>query len=82
MRITLQQASPGLPAPRLVRLALQEDLLGGWELIRETRQPGGRSQVRRALFMSRAQAVEAFETARAAHVGRGFQVCDPPPDAA
>ncbi|HRN59706.1 MAG TPA: WGR domain-containing protein [Chiayiivirga sp.] len=81
-QLTMQQTSTSLPTPRFVRLVLQEDLLGGWELIRETGQAGGRSQVRRALFLSRAQAVDAFEAARAEHARRGFEVRGPHPDAA
>ena len=77
----MRQTSPGLPAPRFLRLVLQEDLLGGWELIRETGQPGGRSQLRRELFMSRAQAFEAFEAARAAHARRGYEAQAPQSDA-
>ena len=74
----MQQTSPGLPAPRILRLVLQEDLLGAWELIRETGQSGGRSQLRRELFMSRAQ---AFEAARAAHARRGYEALAPQSDA-
>ncbi len=72
MHILLQQIAPGLPAPRFVRLALREDLFGGWELIRESGQLGGKSQVRRELFLSQAEAREALETACAALARRGF----------
>ena len=43
MRLLLQQRPDGREAPRFVQLQLQPDLLGGWTLLRETGQIGGRS---------------------------------------
>ena len=73
MHLYMQQTTPGLPAPRFLRLVLEQDLLGGWELIRETGQVGGKTQLRRELFTDRAQAFNAFESARAIHAKRGFE---------
>ena len=44
MRLFLQQRPDGHESPRFVQLTLQPDLLGGWTLLRESGQVGGRSQ--------------------------------------
>ena len=49
MRLLLQQRPDGREAPRFVQLMLEPDLLGGWTLVRETGQIGGRSTLRRVL---------------------------------
>ncbi len=72
MHILLQQPIPGSPSPRFVRLLLEQDLLGAWELTRETGHLGGKSQVKRETFLDRAQAMAAFETTRNQHEKRGF----------
>ena len=74
MRILLQQRpSPG-EAPRYLQLTLQPDLFGGWALLRETGQIGGKSQLRREQYLLQAEAFSAFEKARDAQLKRGFQV--------
>ncbi|WP_058834058.1 WGR domain-containing protein [Luteimonas abyssi] len=72
MRLLLQQPAEGHEAPRFVQLMLQPDLLGGWTLVRESGQIGGRSQMRREQFMDQASATRAFELARDAQLKRGF----------
>ena len=47
MRLFLQQRPSAGESPRYVQLTLQPDLFGGWELLRESGQIGGRSQLRR-----------------------------------
>ena len=74
MRLFLQQRPEGAEPPRFVQLMLQPDLLGGWTLVRETGQVGGRSQVRREQFLDRDSAFEALEKARDAQLKRGFQL--------
>jgi predicted DNA-binding WGR domain protein len=74
MRLLLQQRPQGHEAPRFVQLMLQPDLLGGWELVRETGQIGGRSTVRREVFMEQASALAALEHARDQQLKRGFQL--------
>lgn len=74
MRLLLQQRPGGPEAPRFVQLMLQPDLLGGWTLVRETGQIGGRSTVRREQFLDQASAVTALEQARDQQLKRGFQV--------
>lgn len=74
MRLLLQQRPEGREAPRFVQLMLQPDLLGGWTLVRETGQIGGKSTVRREQFLDQDSAVAALETARDAQLKRGFQL--------
>ena len=63
MRVLLQQPPSGKEAPRYVQLSLVPDLLGGWELLRESGQTGGRIQLRRELFLQHDDAIHAFEKA-------------------
>lgn len=74
MRLLLQQRPEGREAPRFVQLMLQPDLLGGWTLVRETGQIGGKSTVRREQFLDQQQAVAALESARDQQLKRGFQL--------
>jgi predicted DNA-binding WGR domain protein len=74
MRLFLQQPPQGSEAPKFVQLILEQDLLGGWLLLRESGQTGGRSQLKRELYIDRDQALAAFEKARDAQVKKGFQV--------
>lgn len=74
MRLFLQHKPAANEAPRYVQLVLQQDLLGGWLLLRESGQIGGRSQLRKEQFLDRDAAVEAFENARDQQIRRGFQV--------
>ena len=74
MRVFLQQPPSGNETPRYVQLTLQPDLFGGWELLRETGQVGGRSQLRREQYLQRDEATSAFEKARDLQLKRGFQV--------
>ncbi|WP_242111311.1 WGR domain-containing protein [Luteimonas aquatica] len=74
MRLLLQQRPDGREAPRFVQLMLQPDLLGGWTLLRESGQIGGRSQVRREQHLDQAAAVAALEQARDQLIKRGFQL--------
>ena len=74
MRLFLQQPPHAGEAPKYVNLILEQDLLGGWSLLRETGQPGGRSQLKREQFLDRDQALAAFEKARDQQVKRGFHV--------
>lgn len=74
MRIFLQQRPDTGEAPRYVQLTLQPDLFGGWELLRETGQIGGRAQLRREQYLLQDEANAAFEKSRDSHVKRGFQI--------
>ena len=74
MRIFLQQPPAAGEPIRYLQLTLQPDLFGGWELLRETGQVGGKSQLRREQYLLQAEATAAFEKARDGQLKRGFQV--------
>ena len=61
MHVYLQHPDAGAQAPRFLRLSLQPDLFGGWELLRESGRVGSRSQLRRELFLQADEARHAFE---------------------
>ena len=73
MRIFLQQPPATGEPIRYLQLTLQPDLFGGWELLRETGQLGGRSQLKREQYLLQDEATAAFEKAREGHVKRGLQ---------
>lgn len=72
MRLLLQQRPLAGEAPRFVQLTLQSDLFGGWELLRESGQTGGRSTLRRTLYPDQASALAALEKERDAQLRKGF----------
>jgi predicted DNA-binding WGR domain protein len=74
VRIFLQQKPAAGEAARFFQLSLQQDLLGGWMLIRESGQIGGKSQLKREVYLEQEQALAAFEKARDAQLKRGYQV--------
>jgi predicted DNA-binding WGR domain protein len=74
MRVLLQHPPVGAEAPRFVQLALQQDMLGGWLLVRETGHIGQRSTVKREQYLQQNEAMAAFQKARDQNVKRGFQV--------
>lgn len=74
MRLFLQQKPAAGESPKFVQLILEQDLLGGWCLVKESGQTGGRSQLKREQFLQQDLAISAFEKARDAQVKRGFQI--------
>ena len=74
MRLLLQQKPSAGEAPKYVQLMLQQDLLGGWTLLRETGQIGGRATLKREQYLLQDEANAAFEKARDSHLKRGFQL--------
>jgi len=74
MRLFLQQRPTAGESPRYVQLTLQPDLFGGWELLRESGQLGGRAQLKRDQYLLQDEATAAFEKSRDGHVQRGYQV--------
>lgn len=74
MRIYMQSL-PTSPEPqRYFQLILQQDMLGGWALIRETGQQGARSTVRREQFLDLEAAQAALMKARDQQLKKGFRV--------
>ena len=74
MRIYLQLTSKDARTPLFTQLILQEDLLGGWSLIKESGQQGKKGRVSREHFDSHEAAVSALEQARNSQIKRGYQV--------
>jgi predicted DNA-binding WGR domain protein len=74
MRLLLQHPPVGAEAPRFVQLTLEQDLLGGWLLLRESGQTGHRSTIKREQYLQQDEALAAFESARDANLKRGFHV--------
>ncbi|MBX3725450.1 MAG: WGR domain-containing protein [Xanthomonadales bacterium] len=74
MRMFLQQPPATGAPPRFCQLILQADLLGGYTLMRESGEIGGRSQVRRSVHPDRDSAVAAFEAARDREIRRGLRI--------
>ncbi len=74
MRIYMQQPPQKDVAPRYVQLLLEQDLLGGWTLYRESGNQGGRATLRRQVFIERDDAIHAFEHARDLQIKKGFKI--------
>ena len=74
MHLYLQTPPTAGSAPRYCRIALEQDLLGGWTLYRESGTEGGRATLRRELYLEQEAALAAFEHARDAQIRRGFKV--------
>ncbi len=74
MRIFLQQPPVAGENPKFVKLSLEQDLLGGWFLDRESGLMGGRSTRKRDIFTDASLAISAFEAARDQQLKRGFRV--------
>jgi predicted DNA-binding WGR domain protein len=74
MRIYMQtQNIPGEPL-RFYQLQLQPDLLGGWDLIRESGVQGGRGQAKRQYFETWDEAEKALIKLRDMQLKRGYRV--------
>jgi hypothetical protein len=78
MHVYLQQHLGGTEPVRFVRLTLQPDLFGRWELLRESGTPGRRSQLRVTPFDTAEDARQAFEHERDGLLTRQFQILPQP----
>ena len=74
MRIYLQNRPGPAEAPKYLQLVLQQDLLGGWNLIKESGVQGGKIAVKREFYLDLAAAEEALEVIRDAHIKKGFNI--------
>ena len=74
MRLYLQTVPGSTDAPRYVQITLEQDLLGGWTLYRESGTQGGRATMKREQFLERDAAIAAFEKTRDAQLKRGFRL--------
>jgi hypothetical protein len=74
MRIYMQTMPDAAAAPRYVQITLEQDLLGGWTLYRETGTQGGKATLKREVYLERDDALAAFAKARDLQIKRGFKV--------
>ena len=75
MRIYMQtMPAAGGEAPRYVQITLEQDLLGGWTLYRESGTQGGKASLKRDVYLERDAALASFEKARDAQIKKGFKV--------
>ena len=74
MRLYLQTPPEDAAPQRYYQLALEQDLLGGWTLVREWGTQGGKPGGRREGYLEHDAALAAFEAARDAQLRRGFRV--------
>jgi predicted DNA-binding WGR domain protein len=74
MRLYLQSVPGSTDTPRYVQITLEQDLLGGWTLYRESGTQGGRATMKREQFLERDAAIAAFEKTRDAQLKRGFRL--------
>lgn len=74
MRIYMQTPPTADVPPRFCHLILQQDLLGGWNVVRESGSQGGSGRLRREHFDDRDSAVQALIRLRDAQLKRGYQV--------
>lgn len=74
MRIYMQ--TPHIPEQplRFYHLHLQQDLLGGWTLVRESGLQGKRGAVKQAHFDNREDAERALSKFRDAQLKRGYRI--------
>ncbi|MEM7706073.1 MAG: WGR domain-containing protein [Pseudomonadota bacterium] len=74
MRIYMQTRPQPDQALRYYQLLLQEDLLGGWSLVRQWGPLGSRGTLRKEHFQSMDEAQAALIWQRDRQLGRGYQV--------
>lgn len=74
MRIYMQKAAEENKAPRFYHLIIQQDLLGGWTLIKESGTQGSKGRIKLEHFASRDEAEQAMTTSRDAQVHLGYHV--------
>lgn len=74
MRIYLQTPPDSEEATRFYHLFLQQDMLGGWSLVREWGFQGASGRVQREHFANREAAAEAMLHARDLQLKKGYRV--------
>lgn len=74
MQVYMQIAAGDDQPPRFCKLLLQQDLLGGWTLIREWGRQGAAGRVVREHFEDREAAEAALVRQRDTQLRKGFQV--------
>ena len=74
MRIYLQTPPSAETPSRYYHLFLQQDLLEGWTLVKETGRQGSSGRVTKIHFENREQAQVAMMKARDSQLKRGYRV--------
>jgi predicted DNA-binding WGR domain protein len=74
MRIYLQTPFSAERPPRFYHLFLQEDLLGGWSLVKEWGFQGASGRVLREHYDSREEALDGLLRSRDLQIQRGYRV--------
>lgn len=74
MRIYMQLPPDGDKSPRFYHLHMQEDLLEGWTLVKESGYQGAPGRVSREHYASHDEAMQALMKARDAQLKRGYRV--------
>ena len=75
MRIYMQQIPPDAErAPRFLHLHIQEDLIDGWSLIKETGYQGASGRVTRTHYDDVGDATDALLVERDKQLKRGYRV--------
>jgi predicted DNA-binding WGR domain protein len=74
MRIYMQIPPGDDRPPRFYHLHLQEDLLGGWTLVREWGYQGAGGRIQRDTFPDRETAEHAMLKARDERIKKGYRV--------
>jgi predicted DNA-binding WGR domain protein len=74
MRIYLQTPPDIDGHPRFYHLFLQEDLINGWTLVKESGRQGGAGKVTKKHFENHHNALAALINARDAQIKRGYRV--------
>ena len=74
MRIYMQQTHSDLNTPRFCHLHLQEDLIDGWTLIKETGQQGKPGRIVKKHFATHELALEALVKIKDDQVDKGFKI--------
>lgn len=74
MRIYLQTRPVDHTPPKFCHLILQEDLLDGWTIIRETGTQGRAGRIKKDYFTDLDAAEAALTASRDQHIQKGFQI--------
>ncbi len=74
MRIYMQLGMTDNKPPKFCSLHLQEDLLGGWSLVRESGIQGSYGKVVKMHYGDHQSALEALVEVRGAYIDKGFRV--------
>jgi len=74
MRIYMQIPAMEDKPPRFYQLMLQQDLMGGWSLIRNWGETGSAGRVKRDYFENLEQAQSAMLRVRDTQLSRGYKV--------